>query len=71
MTYVIGYKNNAMANPSIVYGPFSTLVQAINSMPKSNIESYKVYQLVEVTHTEDSDDTDTELKKVLKELYKQ
>ena len=73
MTYVIGYKNNAMANPTIVYGPFSALVQAINSMPKTNIESYKVYELVEVTHTEDNNnnDTDTELKEVLKELYKQ
>ena len=73
MTYVIGYKNNTMANPTIVYGPFTTLVQAINSMPKTNIESYKVYQLVEVTHTEDNNnnDTDTELKEVLKELYKQ
>lgn len=71
MTYVIGYKNNAMANPTIVYGPFSTLVQAINGLPKTNLTSYKVYQLVEVTHTEDSDDTNTELKEVLKELYEQ
>lgn len=71
MTYVIGYKNDAMANPSIVYGPFSTLVQAINGLPKTNIESYKVYQLVEVTHTDDSDDTNTELREVLKELYEQ
>ena len=73
MTYVIGYKNNAMANPTIVYGPFSTLVQAIKGLPKSNLESYKVYQLVEVTHTEDNNnnDTDTELKEVLKELYEQ
>ena len=65
MTYVIGYKNDAMANPTIVYGPFSTLVQAINSMPKSNIESYKVYQLIEVTHK-----TDSELKESIEELYK-
>lgn len=71
MTYVIGYKNDAMANPTIVYGPFSTLVQAINGLPKTNIESYKVYQLVEVTHTDDSDDTNTELREVLKELYEQ
>jgi len=69
MTYVIGYKNNAMANPTIVYGPFSTLVQAIKGLPKSNLESYKVYQLVEVTHGET--DTNTELKEVLKELYEQ
>lgn len=71
MTYVIGYKNDAMANPSIVYGPFSTLVQAINGLPKADLTSYKVYQLVEVTHTEDSNDTNTELKEVLKELYEQ
>jgi len=69
MTYVIGYKNNTMANPTIVYGPFSTLVQAIKGLPKSNLESYKVYQLVEVTHGET--DTNTELKEVLKELYEQ
>jgi hypothetical protein len=72
MTYVIGYKNDAMANPTIVYGPFSSLVQAINGLPKTNIESYKVYQLVEVTHTEDNNnDTNKELKEVLKELYEQ
>ena len=72
MTYVIGYKNDAMANPSIVYGPFSSLVQAINGLPKTNIESYKVYQLVEVTHTEDNNnDTNKELIEVLKELYEQ
>ncbi len=73
MTYVIGYKNNAMVNPTIVYGPFSTLVQAINGLPKADLTSYRVYQLVEVTHTEDNNDNDTntELKEVLKELYKQ
>ena len=65
MTYVIGYKNNTMANPTIVYGPFSTLVQAINGLPKTNIESYKVYQLVEVTH-----ETDSALKEAIEELYK-
>lgn len=74
MTYVIGYKNDAMANPTIVYGPFSTLVQAINGLPKTNLTSYKVYQLVEVTHTDEHQadyEKIKELKEVLKELYEQ
>ena len=69
MTYVIGYMNKVMNVPSIVYGPFNTLTQAIQKMP--HIHGYKVYQLIEVTHTEtDSNDNDTKLIECIKELYK-
>ena len=54
MTYVIGYKNQVMNVPSIVYGPFDTLTQAMKALPQRDIKSYKVYQLIEVNVEEDN-----------------
>ena len=69
MSYVIGYKTKNMVNPSIVRGPFSTLKDAFNELPKENIRPYQVYELVSVDAS-GSLEKGKKVVEVLRELFK-